>query len=114
MIFTLAVTLLIPSAAADNISISFSDLQLGRNIDIEVYQPTAGGAVLVAQTNSTGSLQLDTSSDYVFIIRPTEDVWFQNPMNALELMKLQMPTMLSYLLWFVAVFGGVYVVYKRL
>lgn len=115
MIFTLAVTLLIPpAAAADNITISFSDLQLGRNIDIEVYQPTASGAVLVAQTNSTGSLLLDTGSDYVFIIRPTEDVWFQNPMNALELMKLQMPTMLSYLLWFVAVFGGVYVVYKRL
>jgi hypothetical protein len=79
-----------------------------------VYQPTANGSKLVGQTNSTGSLQLDTSSDYVFIIRPAEDVWFQNPLNALELLKLEMPVFLTYLLWAFVIVGGFYVVYKRL
>ncbi|WP_091937987.1 hypothetical protein [Methanolobus profundi] len=101
-------------ASAENITISFSDLQLGRNIDIEVYQPTANGSKLVGQTNSTGSLQLDTNYDYVFIIRPAEDIWFQNPLNGLELLKLEMPVLLTWLLWFMVIFGSVYVVYRRL
>jgi hypothetical protein len=110
----LAVTLLIQPVYAENITISFSDLNLGRNIDIEVYQPTGSGAKLVAHTNSTGTIELNPAYDYVFVIRPAEDVWFQNPLNTIELMKIQLPVALSYLLWGLVVVGGVYVVMRRL
>lgn len=110
----LAVALLIQPACAANMTISFSDLQVGRNLDIQVYKPTGTGATLVAQTNSTGTLELDPSYDYVFVIRPAEDIWFKNPLNSIELMKIQLPVVLSYLLWVLVVAGGLYVVLKRL
>lgn len=106
--------MLIQPAAAQNITISFSDLQIGRNLDIQVYQPSGTGATLIAQTNSTGTVVLDSQYDYVFVIRPAEDIWFQNPLNTIELIKIQLPVALSYLLWGIVVVGGAYIVLRRL
>jgi len=110
----LVVTLLMQPAYAGNVTISFTDLQVGRNLDIQVYQPSASGAQLVAETNSTGTIELDTDYDYVFVVRPAEDVWFQNPLNAIELLRLEMPVFVTYLLFVVVIVGGFYVVFRRL
>jgi len=92
----LVVTLLVqPAVCADDVTISFSDLNVGRNLDIEVYQPSSNGSQLVAEVNSTGVLELDSNYDYISIIKPAADIWFINPLNSFELLRISLPTFLS-------------------
>lgn len=114
LFLVLVVTLLAQPVYAENVTVSFSDLQMGRNLNIQVYQPTVTGAEMIGELNSTGSIVLNTDYDYMFVIKPTDDVWFQNPMNGLELLKAEMPVYLTYLMYVFVLFGGFYVVFRRL
>lgn len=109
----LVVTPFVQPAVADNVTISFSDLQMGRDVDIEVYQPTANGTRLVTTVNSTGSLELDSSSDYLLVFKPTVDVWYLNPLNGLEFLRREMDVLLVILMWMVVIVAAGYTVLGR-
>lgn len=94
-------------AAAENVTITFSDLQLIKGTKIVVYDHL-GNYVGEYNTTDTITLDLNDSKGYIFVLKPTEQVWFQNPLNALELFKASIPPMLSYLLFAVVIICGGY------
>ena len=94
-------------AAAENVTITLSDLQLIKGTKIVVYDHL-GNYVGEYNTTDTITLNLNDSISYIFVFKPTEQVWFQNPLNALELFKASIPPMLSYLLFAVVIICGGY------
>lgn len=98
-------------AAAENVTITLSDLHLIKGTKIVVYDHT-GEYIGEYNTTDTITLNLNNSSSYIFVLKPTEQVWFQNPLNALELFKASVPPLLSYVLFFAVIVGAVYVIYR--
>lgn len=102
-------SVVIPAAMAadDDLLITFSDLDFDKNTQILIYD---GTGELVKETNTSGTVVLNSSYSYLFVFKPSEQVWFQNPLNMLELLKVQMPVYMSYILIFVAVVGVIVVI----
>ena len=87
------------------VTITFSELNVdwGTNQEIMVYD---GMGQLVQIANTSASIVLDDNmSSYLFVFRPTQDVWFQNPMNAFELIKLNFGPLVSFVLFIAVVLG---------
>jgi hypothetical protein len=108
--------MVIPVSAADNnttetINISLSDMDLSQNTKIIVHGPNGN---LVGEYNSTDTITLDQSKDYVFIFKPSEQSWFNDPFKAIELLKLEIPTAVSMLLFVVTAVGGLAFVFRIL
>ncbi len=108
MIFILAVTV-----SAQNVTITLSDLNLQKGIKVVVYD-FQGNYIGEFNTTDTVLLNMSKASSYVFVLKPTEQVWFSNPLNALELFKASFPSILSYLLFFAVVIGSVIIVLRAL
>jgi hypothetical protein len=89
-------------AADDDIQITFSDLDFNKNTQILIYD---GTGELIRETNTSGTVALNSSYSYLFVFKPSEQVWFQNPLNTLELFKIQMPVFITYILWVLALVG---------
>ncbi len=102
-------SVVIPAAMAadDDLLITFSDLDFDKNTQILIYD---GTGELVKETNTSGTVALNSSYSYLFVFKPSEQVWFQNPLNMLELLKVQMPVYMSYILIFVVVVGVIVVI----
>jgi len=96
---------------AENVSITFSDLNLQKGTKILVYNATGH---LLGEYNTTDTVILNSTQDYIFVLKPSEQVWFQNPLNALELFKVSVPAFLSYLLFAVVIVGTGYLVTRVL
>jgi len=92
-------SLIIPASAAD-ITITFSDLTIIKGIKVLVYNNTGA---LQGEFNTTDTATLNSSQNYIFILKPSEQAWFSDPMNAIELFKATIPVALSYLLYAVVV-----------
>lgn len=85
----LTVSLISPVSAG--VTVSFTDLGLEKNTKILIYDPAADpAAALVGEFNCTESVLLENGS-YIVAFKPTESVWFQNPLNAIELIKVELP-----------------------
>jgi hypothetical protein len=82
------------------VTITFSDLNIQKGIKILIYNATGN---LIGEYNTTDTVTLNTTQDYVFILKPTEQAWFSDPFQAIELFKASIPTMLSYLLFVVVI-----------
>lgn len=94
-------------------TISFSDLNLDTSTQIAIYNPALNES-LVGIYNATDTVTLPDGGDYIFVLRPGPQHWFENPLNSLELLKTGMPTFITYLLWFIALAGGLFIVLKVL
>ena len=94
-----------PAAAA--VDITFSDLQIVKGVSIIVYNSSGS---LVGEYNTTSSLSLPDSAGYVFVVKPTEQSWFSDPVNTIQLFTIWLPPMLSYLTWLVVIVGTVFIV----
>lgn len=104
-LFFLSILLLSSIASAQNVT--FSDLDLGGSKEILVYQASSvnGQPVLIGTFNSTDSLQLDPSSDYLFVFGPGINHWYEDPFNAFELLNRETPTLLNFLVFFAVAVG---------
>jgi len=84
----LIVFLILFLGTVNALNITLSDITLGKQIKVLVY--TADGK-LVGEFNSTDTINLSATQDYIFIFKPAPQDWFNNPLNALELFKLSIP-----------------------
>jgi len=92
---------------AQNVTITFSDLNIQKGVKILIYDSTGS---LIGEYNTTDTVVLDSSQSYIFILKPSEQAWFTNPINALELFKASVPAFLSYLLFAVVIVGSGYLI----
>lgn len=90
-------------ASPGNVSIQMSDINaFNPNLKIDVF---SGTGAFIGEFNSTDLIELNNTTDYVFMFKPSPSSWFNDPLNALNLLKAGMPTMFSYLLFGVVVFA---------
>lgn len=104
-IFSFLILLSLLALPVSAVTITFSELNVdwGTNQEIMVYD---GMGQLVQIANTSASIVLDDNiSSYLFVFRPTQDVWFQNPMNAFELIKLNFGPLVSFVLFIAVVLG---------
>lgn len=87
-------TLLIAPAAAGNVTLTFSDLDLDKSTRILIYDPAADPS-FVGEYNTTDTVHLVGGDAYILTFKPSEQVWFQNPLNMLELIRISIPVWLS-------------------
>lgn len=105
-ILLLLALVLVPAASAENVTISFSDLDLGSSTQIQIYDPQApANQSLVGTYNATDTVRLSGSDNYIFVLRPGPQHWFDNPLNALEYLKTAGPTVVTYILWIAVIIG---------
>lgn len=108
----LAILFVLIAPASAGITLTFSDLNLDKNQKILIYDPLApGGAALIGEYNTTDSVCLTNGSAYIIAFKPSEQIWFQNPLNAVELLKVSIPMWASFALVMMALFGGFFVFY---
>lgn len=101
-LFLLLLLFLIPSACASNVT--FSDFEIGRDTDLLVYEVSTSPS-LVCECNSTSTVELTDGSDYVIVLKPGVQYWYENPMNAFELMQIEAPRLLSLLVYLLVIAG---------
>ena len=104
-IFSFLILLSLLALPVSAVTITFSELNVdwGTNQEIMVYD---GMGQLVQIANTSASIVLDDNmSSYLFVFRPTQDVWFQDPMNAFELIKLNFGPLVSFVLFIAVVLG---------
>ena len=106
-IFIFLILICLGTVQAQNIT--FSDLNIQKGIKILVYTSTGQ---LIGEYNSTDTIQLNTSKDYIFVLKPSEQSWFSDPFQAIELFKASVPTILSYALFFLVILATVYLAVK--
>lgn len=105
--FLFFILLLIYPVAAENVTIDLTDLDLTKNIKILVYDATGKK---VGELESGGNITINSSSDYVFVIKPQESSIFSDPLLAIEYLKLTIPIYLNYILFLVAFLAGLYLI----
>ena len=106
LILLILILISIP-ANAQNVTITFSDLNIQKGVKILIYNSTGS---LIGEYNTTDTVILNASQSYIFILKPSEQAWFTNPLNAIELFKASVPTFLSYLLYAVVIIGTGYLI----
>lgn len=94
-----------PSSA--DINVTFADMNLVKGVKVMVYNFNGS---LQGEYNTTATAALNSSQDYIFVMKPTEISWFSDPLNAIELFKASIPVALSYLLWVVVIVATGYLV----
>ncbi len=102
----ISLALIQPGAA---VKITLADLNIVKGVSIDVYNNTGA---FQGEFNTTDTI--DVTSDSVFILKPTEQSWFSNPLNAISLFEVAFPTFLGYLVWFVIVLGSAWLCMKVL
>ena len=103
ILFILLIALALVPVSAQNVTISFSDLNiLQKDTKILIYKQDGS---FIGEYNTTDTVTLDTNSSYIFVFKPSGGDWFSNPFNSLELLKEGAPTIFGYIL-FGAVIGG--------
>jgi len=90
-----------PIAAQDTTSITFADLGLGDQT-ILIYSVNG---TLIEIVNSTSTVSLNSSLDYVFVLQPTKINLLNNPLQAIDLTLAFIPAGFSWILVFVIAAG---------
>lgn len=99
--------------SAVNVTISLSDLNLQNGQKILVYDYQGN---FVGEFNTTDTVILNTlkATSYIFVLKPSEQSWFSNPFQAVELLKATAPVILSYLLFATVIVGLGYILVRVL
>ena len=97
---------------ANALNITLSDITLGKQIKVLVYDSQGH---LIGEYNSTDTItNLSADKDYIFVFKPAPQDWFNNPLNALELFKASIPPALSYVLFLAVILATVYLIKKAI
>ncbi|MFA4974052.1 MAG: hypothetical protein WC683_15685 [bacterium] len=98
--------------SAETVSISFSDMDLMTNQEFWLYSWNGTSMYLVQQVNLSSTITLDTntSTAYVMVLRPTELSWFENPIDSLKMMLQTIPRMLLLVFFAFCLLGSVAVI----
>lgn len=99
LIFLLLTFVAMPFAAADTTSITFSDFGLGAQT-IVIYNVNG---TLVEETNSTSTVSLNSTHDYVFVLQPTKMNLLKDPLQAVDLLLMYIPVGFAWLLVLVVI-----------
>jgi len=96
---------------AQNVTVTFSDLDLTKDQKILIYNSTGH---LIGEFNSTDTVELDANNSYIFVLKPSEVSWFSNPWEALNLLKATVPTYLSVLIFSLGIISGLFLIVRIL
>jgi len=99
-----------PLTVATTTSITFSDFGLGDQTII-IYDVNG---TLVEETNSTSTVSLNSTHDYVFVLQPTKMNLFNDPFQAVDLVIAYIPVGFSWILVFIVAAGVVLLIRKVL
>ncbi len=99
LIFLLLMFVAMPLAVADTTSITFSDFGLGDQTII-IYDVNG---TLVEVTNSTSTVSLNSTHDYVFVLQPTKMNLLKDPLQAVDLLLMYIPVGFAWLLVLVVI-----------
>ena len=104
---------IIASASATNVTVTFSDLNIQKGLKILVYDFQGN---LVGEFNTTDTVILNTfnATSYIFVLKPSEQSWFSDPFQAVELLKVSAPVVLSYLMFGIVIVGLAYLLARAL
>ncbi len=91
-------------ASANTTVLTFSDMGLEKNEKIILYCPTAEDP-FIGEYNTTDTVTL-TENAYILAFKPSEQHWFQNPLNMLTLLKAEIPVWQSAAMLLFTIFGG--------
>ena len=102
----------ISTASATNVT--FSDLNLDTSTEILIYQATSPTAQpqLIGTFNSTDTVDLDGNYEYVFVFKPGIQHWYENPLNAVDLLNREAPALLSFVLFLVVIVGASRMIFR--
>jgi len=106
-LFLICLLVVVGGVYAQNVT--FSDLNIQKGVKILVYTSTGQ---LVGEYNTTDTIQLDPSKDYILVLKPSEQSWFSDPFQAIELFKASVPAILSYTLFFIVILATGYLAVK--
>ena len=106
----ICIAVAVPLVAADTMDITFSDFGLGDQTII-IYNVNG---TLVEETNSTSTVSLNSSQDYVFVLQPTKLNLFNNPFQAVDLVLAFIPAGFSWILVFIVAAGILLLIRKVL
>lgn len=95
--------LIIPVSAT---TITFSDMNIGTNQKLLIYNPMASGneSQFLGEYNTNSTIVLD-GVNYIFVLKPGANNWFDSPLNAIELFKASLPPILVFALFFGVIVG---------
>lgn len=105
----LLVSLIAVPASANTTVLTFSDMGLEKNEKIILYCPTAEDP-FIGEYNTTDTVTL-TEDAYILAFKPSEQHWFQNPLNMLTLLQAEIPVWISAFMLLFTVFGGLFAFY---
>lgn len=93
-------SMLCPCAAAANVSVSFSDINLVHSQEFDLYQiDTTGQITHLGTYNTTDTiLELNDSYSYQAVLKPSKWSWLDDPFTAIEGSLRTAPTLLSFFL----------------
>ena len=101
--------LVVVTGTASAVKITLSDITLGKNIKVLVYDSKGN---LLGEYNSTDTIVLNSTQDYIFVFKPAPQDWFNNPLNSIKLFEATTPTLLGFVLFFAVIVGCLAVVFK--
>ncbi len=94
--------------SADDISITFADLNIIHGIKIIAFNETGQ---FVGEYNSTDTATFNaTGHSYVFILKPTDQSLFTSPAGTIQLLSAYLPITINYLIAGVFIIGIAYAV----
>ncbi len=108
LFFIISALLPYPAAAAE-VTITFADLNIIKGVNVIVYNATASGS-FVGEYNSTETIKLDSTQNYVFVLKPTSQSWFTSPQGTVDVLGIYLPIYVNYLIAGVVVVGLAYAI----
>lgn len=110
--FLLLCSLCLPAAAA-NVSMSFSDLNLVHSQEFDLYQVSGDQINYVGTYNASETvLELDPAYSYQAIMKPSKWSWLDDPFTAVEGALRTAPPILSFFMLCIIILLPVTIIFK--
>lgn len=92
-------SLLCSCADAENVSVSFSDINLVHTQEFDLYQLNGDNTTYIGTYNATETvLELDPAYSYQAVLKPSKWSWLDDPLTAIEGGLRTAPPILSFFL----------------
>ncbi|KKH49777.1 hypothetical protein [Methanosarcina sp. 1.H.A.2.2] len=110
--FLLLCSLCLPAAAA-NVSVSFSDLNLVHSQEFDLYQVSGDQITYLGTFNASETvLELDPAYSYHAIMKPSKWSWLDDPFTAVEGALRTAPPILSFFMLCIIILLPVTIIFK--
>lgn len=105
-------SLCLPAAAA-NVSVSFSDLNLVHSQEFDLYQVSGDQITYIGTYNASETvLELDPAYSYQAIMKPSKWSWLDDPFTAVEGALRTAPPILSFFMLCIIILLPVTIIFK--